>query len=92
MGADPNHLGNLWSLFLLFEAMLRLKTNLAKSKLVPMRNVDNVAELAWIFGCGVGSLPLKYLDLPLGASNKTKHIWDGVIKKIERQLDSWKRL
>jgi hypothetical protein len=35
-----------------------------------------------ILGCGV-SLPVKYLGLPLGASYKAKHIWDGVIEKIE---------
>jgi hypothetical protein len=26
---------------------------------------------------------VKYLGLPLGASYKAKHIWDGVIEKIE---------
>jgi hypothetical protein len=35
------------------------------------------------YGCGVSSLPLKYLGLPLGASFKAKSIWDGVIEKIE---------
>jgi hypothetical protein len=35
---------------------------------------------------------LKYLGLPLGAFFKAKHIWDGVIEKIERQLASWIRL
>jgi len=91
-GADPNHLGNLRSLFLLFEVVPDLKTNLGKSELVPVGSVDIVAGLAWILGCGVGSLPLKYLGLRLGASFKAKHIWDGVIEKIERGLASWKRL
>jgi hypothetical protein len=91
-GVDLNHLGNLRSFFLLFEAVLGLKTNLAKSELVPVGSVDIVAGLAWILGCGVGSLPLKYLGLRLGASFKAKHIWDGVIEKIERGLASWKRL
>jgi hypothetical protein len=57
--ANPNHLGNLRNLFLLFEVVSGLKTNLAKSELVLMGSVDNVAGLAWILGCGVGSLPLK---------------------------------
>jgi hypothetical protein len=92
-GAEPNHLRNLRSLFLCFEAVLGLKTNLAKSELVLMGNVDNVARLAGILGCGVASLPLKYLGLHLGASYKAKHIWDGcVIEKIERRLASWKML
>jgi integral membrane sensor domain MASE1 len=44
-----------------------LKTNIAKSKLVLVGNVNNVAGLARILGCGVVSLPLKYLGLPLWA-------------------------
>ena len=88
-GADPNHLYNLRSLFLLFEAVLGLKANLAKSELVLVGNVDNVARLAWILGCGVSSLPLKYISLPLGVSYKAKHIWDGVIEKIEPWLARW---
>jgi hypothetical protein len=51
-----------------------LKINLAKSELVPVGDVDDVAGLAGIMACEVVSLPLKYLDLPLGASYKTKHI------------------
>ena len=37
------------------------------------------------------SLPLKYLSLPLGALYKAKHIWDGVIEKIERRFARWKQ-
>ena len=47
-----------------------------------MGNVNNVATLAWMLGCGVSSLPMKYLGLPLGASYKAKHIWDVIIEKI----------
>jgi hypothetical protein len=51
-----------------------LKTNLAKLELVSVGYVDNIAGLVGILGCGVASLPLKYLGLPLGASYKAKHI------------------
>jgi hypothetical protein len=61
-------------LFLLFDVVPELKTNLCKSELVPVGSVDNVVGLAWILGCKVGSLLLKYLSLPLGASFKAKHI------------------
>jgi hypothetical protein len=57
----------LWSLFLLLEAASGLKVNLAKSNLIPMGNVDQEGRLAGILGCGVASLPVKYLGLPLGA-------------------------
>jgi hypothetical protein len=90
--ACPSQLGYLRSLFLLFEATSGLKVNLAKSELIPVGDVDQVESLADILGCGVAILPVKYLGLPLGASYKSIHIWDNVIKKIKRQLASWKRL
>ena len=42
-----------------------------------------------ILGCGVSSLPIKYLTLPLEAYFKAKSIWDGIIEKIECQLAYW---
>jgi hypothetical protein len=43
-----------------------------------------------ILGCGVSSLPSKYLGLPLGAPFKAKSIWDDIVGKIKRRLASWK--
>jgi hypothetical protein len=85
-------LGYLRSLFLLFEAASGLKVNLAKSNLIPMGNVDQVGRLAGILECGVASLLVKYLGLPLEASYKFTHIWNEIIEKIEHRLASWKRL
>ena len=66
-----------------------LKVNFAKSELV---HVAHVVRLVGVLSCGVSSLPVKYLDLPLGASYKAKHIYDGVIEKIECQLGCWKMM
>jgi hypothetical protein len=66
-GANLDHLHFLLVLFVLFEAVSGLKINLAKSVLVPVGDVDNMDELAGILGCGVYSLRIKYLGLPLGA-------------------------
>jgi hypothetical protein len=60
--------------------------------LVLVGNVTQVGRLARIQGWGVSSLSVKYLGLPLGASYKAKHIWDGVIDKVENRLASWKIL
>jgi hypothetical protein len=76
----------------LFEAASRLKVNSTKSDLNPVGNTDLVGRLAGILGCGVSTLPVKYLGLLLGASYKAKHICDGVIEKIEHRLANWKRL
>jgi len=68
--ASPDHLLYLRMLLLSFEAVSGLKINLDKSVLVPVGIVDNMDDLAGILGCGVSSLPLKYLGLPLGAPFK----------------------
>jgi hypothetical protein len=89
--ALPSQLRYLRGVFLLFEAASGLKVNLAKSVLIPVGNVEDVSLLADILGCGIASLPVKYLGLPLGASYKAKHIWDDIIEKIDYRLASWKR-
>ena len=86
----PSQLHYLRGVLLLFEATCELKVNLAKSVLIPVGNVEQVDMLADILGCGVATLPMKYLGLPLRASYKAKHIWDGVIEKLEHRLASWK--
>jgi len=83
--ANPDHLRFLRVLLVCFEAIFGLKVNLAKSLLVPVGNVDNVAELASILGCGTSSLPLKYLGMPLGARHKATSIWYDIAVKMERR-------
>jgi hypothetical protein len=68
-----------------------LKINLSKSEIVPV-DVGDVEELASILGCGVASLPIKYLGLPLGAKYEDPNIWTGIIEKMENRLAGWKRL
>jgi hypothetical protein len=44
-----------------FEVVSGLRINLAKSKIVPLGEVEDVEELADIRGCRVSLLPMKYL-------------------------------
>lgn len=44
--------------------------------------------VSWVVN---SSLPLKYLGLPLKASYKSCHIWDGILEKMEKHLVGWKR-
>lgn len=66
------HLHNLRCPSLCFEAISRLKINLAKSELVPVGAVEDVGGLSSILGFRVSSLSMKYLGLPLGAPYKAK--------------------
>jgi len=70
--------------------MFGLKVNLAKSALIPIGEVPDLPQLALFFGCGVDSLPSTYLGLPLGASYKSKIVWEPVIEKFQRRLAGWK--
>ena len=73
-----------------FEAMSRLRINLNKSDIIPVRPVANVEDLATKFGCGISSLPTSYLGLPLGASHKAIGVWDSVEERFWKRLTSWK--
>ena len=75
-----------------FEAVSGLKVNLDKSELVAVGAVRNMDLLVAVLGCKQGSLPMKYLDLPLGAKFKDKSIWNPILEKMERKLTSWKKL
>jgi len=66
---------HLRCIFLCFEAASGLRINLGKSEIVPIGEVEDVEGLAQLLGCRVGSLPMTYLGMPLGASYKSVSTW-----------------
>ena len=70
--ADLDQMLLLCMLLIWFEAMSGLKINLGKSELVPVGAVHNIELLVAVLDCKQGSLPTKYLGLPLGAKFKDK--------------------
>ena len=79
-----------WTL-MWFEAFSGLKINLVKSEIIPLGRVDNVEALAAELGCGVGSLPTKYLGLPLGAPHRASGVWGSIEERFRNRLSSWKK-
>ena len=77
-------------LLMWFETISRLRINLDKSELIPMRRVENISDLTFELGCKVGSLPSTYLGLPLSASFKLVATWDGVEERFRKRLTMWK--
>ena len=69
-----------------FEVVSGLKINLGKLELVPVGVVHNIDLLLVVLGCKQGSLPMKYLGLPLGAKFKDKTIWNPILEKMKRRL------
>ena len=90
--ADLDQILILCMILIWFEAVLGLKINLGKSELVLVGVVHNVDLFLVVLGCKQGSLPMKYLGLPLGAKFKDKTIWNPILEKMERRLARWKRL
>lgn len=64
---------------------------MGKSELVPVGAVPKIEMLVDVLGCKQGSLPMKYLGLPLGAKFKEKTLWNPILEKIERRLVGWKQ-
>ena len=69
-----------------FQAFTSLKANVKKSEIVPVGEFGNIGALANILRCRVGSLPVKYLGMPLGTSYKTASIWNPILEKMEKNL------
>ena len=69
-----------------FQTFTGLKVNVGKSEIVPIGEVNNLDALANILHCRVGSLPMKYLGMPLGTSFKTASIWNPILEKMEKKL------
>uniref|UniRef100_A0A7N2KQL6 Reverse transcriptase zinc-binding domain-containing protein n=1 Tax=Quercus lobata TaxID=97700 RepID=A0A7N2KQL6_QUELO len=90
--ADLDQILILRMILIWFEAVSGLKINLGKSELVPVGVVHNFDLLLNVLGYKQGSLPMKYLGLPLGANFKDKTIWNPIPEKMERKLAGWKHL
>ena len=84
--ADVEQILHIRLLLLSFQAVTGLKVNVHKSEMVPIEEVDDVHALAEILGCRVGTLPMSYLGMPLGASHNSLSIWNPILEKFERKL------
>ena len=67
-----------------FQAFTGLKVNVGKSEIVPVGVVGNIDVLANILSCRVGSLPMKYLGMPLGTLFKIASIWNPIWRRWRR--------
>ena len=90
--ADPEQLLYIRMVLTCFEAVTGLKVNMNKSEMVPIGEVVGLEDLVKLLSCHVGSLPLEYLGMPLGASYKALGVWNPIIEKIERYLVGWQKL
>jgi hypothetical protein len=90
--ANPEQLLYIRMVLTCFEAVTGLKVNMSKSEMVPIGEVHNMSAMAELLYCRIGSLPLQYLGMPLGAPYKALEIWNPIIEKVERRLAGWQKM
>ncbi|OAY71818.1 LINE-1 retrotransposable element ORF2 protein [Ananas comosus] len=82
---------NLLFIWKMFEWASGLKINMNKTELYHLGITANRAKrYADILGCRVGSLPFRYLGLPLHIKPIRKEEWSPIINRIETRIDGWK--
>jgi hypothetical protein len=81
---------NLKFIFCLFEHMSGLKINFHMSENYCFGEANEVKELyANIFTCPIGSLPMKYLGVPIDNKKLSKNLWCSMEEKMEKKLAGW---
>ncbi|MCI26964.1 RNA-directed DNA polymerase (Reverse transcriptase), partial [Trifolium medium] len=84
---------NLWTLKAIlrgFELASGLKVNFWKSGLMGVNVSPTFMAMACTFlNCRRGSIPFKYLGLPIGANPKSISTWDPLLEHLRQRLYSW---
>ncbi|CAL1377121.1 unnamed protein product [Linum trigynum] len=88
--ANEEHVLNLLSTLVCFQAVTGLRINVEKSMMFPVGSVQNPEIYACIFGCGWSYLPTIYLGLPLGASPNSTAVWNRVLLRFQTRLECWR--
>jgi hypothetical protein len=87
---DPEKAINLKLLLYSFELMSGLKINFEKSEIFTIGGDNNMDTFySDLFGCQVGSLPMKYLGVPISSVALKTSDWDYVDGKLVKKLDTW---
>nr|AAT40556.2 hypothetical protein SDM1_4t00019 [Solanum demissum] len=88
--AEQEQICYLRVILVVFEACSGLKVNWRKSSNFPIKEVQQIEDLASILKCKIEKLPTVYLGMPLGSEHKAEKNWDGIIEKTEKKLAIWK--
>jgi hypothetical protein len=84
---------NLWTIKAIlrgFEIISGLKVNFWKSNLMRV-NVSNefIRVASGFLNCRVGSIPFKYLGLPVGANPRRASTWEPLLDSLRKRLGAW---
>jgi hypothetical protein len=89
---NEDYAHNLKWILTCFELMSGMRVNYHKSELVPVNigEENEVNEFADIFGSLVGTLPIKYLGIPLHYSKLRREDLQPLIDKIIKRIAGWR--
>jgi hypothetical protein len=74
----------------IFEQLSGLKINFHKSELFCFGKAkDDESEYTNLFGCDIGSLPFKYLGIPIHFRKLKNSEWKPVKDRFEKKLSCW---
>ena len=75
----------------MFEKISGMRINFHKSEIVPMNlDVDEAHEISHLFGCPIGSFPMKYLGVPLHFDKLSREEVQPLVDKILKKIASWR--
>jgi hypothetical protein len=84
---------NLWSLKAIlraFELVSGLKVNFWKSCVMGINVSNDFIRLASLFlNSKIGSVPFKYLGLPVGANPRRASTWEPMVTALRKRLEAW---
>lgn len=88
---EEGYTKNLKGILMWFEQLSGMRINFHKSELIPMNvDPDTVHSLAHLFSCPVGSLPIKYLGVPLHFEKLTREDIQPLIDNILKRMARWR--
>lgn len=74
-----------------FEMVSGLKVNFAKSNIIGINMEERLVRgIAHFLSCKVGSVPFKFLGVPVGANSRRANTWQPIIESIKAILSSWR--
>jgi hypothetical protein len=86
----PEKAVNLKLLLYSFELMSGLKVKFMKSEIFTIGGDNEIVRFySGMFGCQVGTLPMKYSGVPISSVALNTSDWDYVDDKLIRKFDAW---
>ena len=82
---------NRKSILIWFEQLSGMRINFHKSELIPMNvEPESVHNLAHLFSCPIGALPIKYLGVPLHYEKLSREDIQPLVDKMLKKMAGWR--